>query len=231
MTDKPKTFVADDGTVFDKKSKWRRHQRASARDFERRRSHFERRWLLATRAAASTRPRRVAAATAPRRRRDRATSPPRPRRDAAATVAAPQVRTQLHVQEQEGRKARQGARKDRRPAVRHGRLRGLRAFGPGPLRPGPGRPADELQGLPRRVVRVGLRPKLHGLHVLPLLQAAPDARLQGLRVLAVRSPRGILRGRIAATRIFLGDESRRRRGRDADIQWRRVVATPRPRRG
>ena len=30
----------------------------------------------------------------------------------------------------------------------------------------------------------------------------------------------------AATRIFRGDASRRRRGRDADIPWRRVAATP-----
>ena len=35
----------------------------------------------------------------------------------------------------------------------------------------------------------------------------------------------------AATWIFSGDESRRRRGRDVDIQRRRVAATPRPRRG
>ena len=35
----------------------------------------------------------------------------------------------------------------------------------------------------------------------------------------------------AATWIFSGDESRQRRGRDADIPWRRVAATPRPRRG
>ena len=36
---------------------------------------------------------------------------------------------------------------------------------------------------------------------------------------------------MAATWIFCGDQSRRRRGRDADILWRRVAATPRPRRG
>ena len=35
----------------------------------------------------------------------------------------------------------------------------------------------------------------------------------------------------AATWIFHGDESRRRRGRDVDIPWRRVAATPRPQRG
>ena len=33
-----------------------------------------------------------------------------------------------------------------------------------------------------------------------------------------------------ATWIFRGDESRRRRGRDVDLPWRRVEATPRPRR-
>ena len=36
---------------------------------------------------------------------------------------------------------------------------------------------------------------------------------------------------VAATWIVRGDESRRRRGRGGDIPWRRVAATPRPRRG
>ena len=40
------------------------------------------------------------------------------------------------------------------------------------------------------------------------------------------------RGDAAAfTRIVRGNESRRRRGRNADIPWERVAATPRPRRG
>ena len=36
-------------------------------------------------------------------------------------------------------------------------------------------------------------------------------------------------GAVVATRIVHGDESRRRRGRDADSPWRRVAAAPRPR--
>ena len=38
-------------------------------------------------------------------------------------------------------------------------------------------------------------------------------------------------GAAAATRIFRGAGSRRRRGCDADIPWRRVAAAPRLRRG
>ena len=40
-------------------------------------------------------------------------------------------------------------------------------------------------------------------------------------------------GRVATnwSRIFRGDESRRRRGRDVDIPWRRVAAAPRVPRG
>ena len=36
---------------------------------------------------------------------------------------------------------------------------------------------------------------------------------------------------LAGTRLFRGDESRRRRGRELDIPWGRVAAPPRPRAG
>ena len=53
----------------------------------------------------------------------------------------------------------------------------------------------------------------------PRTVGAPDDRTT-TGIIAVRSPRGCS-----------SDESRRRRGRDADIPWRRVAPRPRPRRG
>ena len=64
--------------------------------------------------------------------------------------------------------------------------------------------------------------------------AVPTARLPNRsrrrrgRGNSVETSRG---GAAAATRIFRGDESRRRRGYDVDIPWRRVAAAPRLRRG